>query len=89
MIIVAQSHLKNARVTGGISWITFRATMKLPDQTIVANTASAMPVSIFSCLIELLFIKPSKIRYHFLKSLDIANNPIIGPIARIGKTLAE
>ena len=52
MIIVAQSHLKKASVTGGISWITFRATMKLPDQTIVANTASEIPISILSCLME-------------------------------------
>jgi len=53
IIIEAQSQRKKASATGGISLITLRATIKLPDQTIVANTASAMPVNIRSCLMEI------------------------------------
>lgn len=43
----AVSQRKKARVTGGISFITPLATMKLPDQMRVARIASEIPVKVF------------------------------------------
>lgn len=43
MIRVADSQRKKASVTGGISFITPLAMMKLPDQISVARTARPIP----------------------------------------------
>lgn len=44
---VAVAHLKNANVTGGMSWLKALAMMKFPLQIMVARTANAMPVHVF------------------------------------------
>jgi hypothetical protein len=58
IITEAHAHRENARVTGGISCITPRATIKLPLQMIVASIASKIP-----CVVDLAVISGSGRRF--------------------------